>query len=164
MNCFAIWVLVYWWAAGFIIKLVPYLGPSAGTPLVHTMNNNLKDQEDKLEMFPLQKKCLICSSALYQSFHMKGKLSVGNSGLNSGVSVQCHLSLTAATVGSLEKSTGTLSNILKILVNNQQLSAGTPAPSISLHVLSCSRTGLRSGAIRAFRKRRTKRSASALVK
>lgn len=126
------------------------------------MNNNLKDQEDKLEMFPLQKKCLICSSALYQSFHMKGKLSVGNSGLNSGVSVQCHLSLTAATVGSLEKNIGTLSNILK--VNNQQLSAGTPAPSISLHVLSCSRTGLRSGAIRAFRKRRTKRSASALVK
>lgn len=69
-------------------------------------------------MFSLQRKCLICSSALYQSFHIKDKLSVGSSGLCNRVSVQCHPALTAATVGSLEKSTGTLSNILKILVEH----------------------------------------------
>lgn len=63
--------------------------------------------------------------------YTKGKPSMGSSGLHKGVSVQWHLALTAATVGSLEKSTGTLSNTLKILVehyfNNYQLAHLPPA-------------------------------------
>ena len=82
------------------------------------MNNNLKDQEDKLEMFSLQRKCLICLTALYRSFRTKGKLSPGTTGLSGAVSLLCSLILTAATAGSLEKSTGTFFDILKILVEH----------------------------------------------
>lgn len=56
---------------------------------------------------------------------------MGSSGQHKGVSVQCHLVLMAATVGSLEKSAGTLSNILETLVehyfNNYQLAHLPPA-------------------------------------
>jgi len=101
------------------------------------MNNSLKDQEDKPAMFSLQRKCLIHSTALYWSFHTKGKLSLGSTGLSDVVSLLCSLPLTAATAGSLEKSTGTFYNILKVLVehyfNNYRIA---PLPSASPCVCS----------------------------
>lgn len=72
------------------------------------------------------------------------------------VSVQCHLVLMAATVGSLEKSAGTLSNILETLVehyfNNYQLAHLPPASPCMCSLPP--RTGLRRGVIRAFRNKK----------
>lgn len=110
---------------------MPCLGPSAGATLAHTTNNNMKDQEDKPEMFSLQRKYLICSTALYRSFHTKGKISLGSTGLSNVVTLPCSLPLSAATAGSLEQSTGNFFNVLEILVehffNNYQIAPLPPA-------------------------------------